>query len=195
MLPEVLEWLDPQPGQTIVDGTCGGGGHALAIAKKVAPEGEVIGVDLDPEALQRVKPLVGDLPVRLVQGNYAEIPEFLEQQGITEVHGFLLDLGLSSDQLADSDRGFSFQAEGDLDLRFDTERGEPAWQLLSYLNEKSLADVIYRYGEERFSRRIARRIVEARKTATLRTASQLADLVRSCVPRSRYRSGWITLRW
>lgn len=185
MLPEILEWLDPHPGQTIVDGTLGGGGHTLAIAERVVPHGRVISVDLDPAALQRVQPSLGDLPVSLMQANYAEVPELLVELEVSEVHGILLDLGLSSDQLADTERGFSFQAKGELDLRFDVDRGEPAWKLLTYLNEKALADLIYRYGEERFSRRIARRIVENRKQSPVRTAQQLADLVRSCVPRSR----------
>ena len=185
MLPEVLEALDPQSGQIVVDGTLGGGGHSLALADKVTPNGRVISVDLDAAALDRVQPLVGELPVTLAQANYAALPELLARLDVPAVHGILLDLGLSSDQLADTDRGFSFQSEGELDLRFDAEQGEPAWQLLSYLNEKALADLIYRYGEERFSRRIARRIVEARKATPIRTVPQLARLVRSCVPRSR----------
>lgn len=185
MLPEVLEWLAPQPGQTIVDGTLGGGGHTMALAEKVSPAGRVLAVDLDQAALERVEPLTGKLPIRLLQGNFADVPELLAKESIATVDGILLDLGLSSDQLADGERGFSFQAEGDLDLRFDTDRGEPAWEMLGYLNEKALADLIYKYGEERFSRRIARRIVEARKQAPIRSAPQLAELVRSCVPRSR----------
>jgi 16S rRNA (cytosine1402-N4)-methyltransferase len=101
------------------------------------------------------------------------------------VHGVLLDLGLSSDQLADHERGFSFDADGTLDLRFDTSQGEPAWHLLGRLNERRLADILFQLGEERFSRRIARRIVETRRSAPIRTASQLAELVRRCVPRAK----------
>jgi 16S rRNA (cytosine1402-N4)-methyltransferase len=101
------------------------------------------------------------------------------------VDGVVLDLGLSSDQLADRERGFSFDSAGTLDLRFDTSEGEPAWKLLERLSERELADLIYRYGEERFSRRIARRIVERRADGPVRTAEQLARLVRGCVPRSR----------
>ena len=99
--------------------------------------------------------------------------------------GVLLDVGLSSDQLADETRGFSFHASGPLDLRFDTAAGEPAWQLIARLRENELADIIYQYGEERFSRRIARQIVAARATSPIRTAAELSDLVRRCVPRSR----------
>jgi 16S rRNA (cytosine1402-N4)-methyltransferase len=101
------------------------------------------------------------------------------------VHGILLDLGLSSDQLADDERGFSFDCDGQVDLRFDTERGEPAWRLLERLSAEHLADIIYRYGEERFSRRIGRKIVERRRSAPIRTSRELSELVRACVPRSK----------
>jgi 16S rRNA (cytosine1402-N4)-methyltransferase len=116
--------------------------------------------------------------------SYADFPEVLDELGIEKVDGLLLDLGLSSDQLADAERGFSFDAAGSLDMRFNREEGEPAWQLLSRLRAEELADIIFRYGEERYSRRIARAIVEARQETPLHTAGQLADLVRRCVPRS-----------
>lgn len=185
LLAEVLEWLQPAPGKVLVDGTLGGGGHTLALAQRVVPRGRVLGLDLDAAALKRVQPRVGELPVSLAQGNFAELPEILEAREVESVDGILLDLGLSSDQLADEHRGFSFQGTGKLDLRFDTSRGEPAWQLLARLDERSLADLIYRYGEERYSRRIARKIVDTRRSASLRTAEEVAALARSCVPRSR----------
>ena len=111
----------------------------------------------------RTAPLLIGLPVEAVAASYAEIPQVLADYGIPAVDGILLDLGLSSDQFADVERGFSFQADGPLDLRFDPERGEPAWRLLERLREQEIADLIYKYGEERFSRRIARRIVERRR--------------------------------
>jgi 16S rRNA (cytosine1402-N4)-methyltransferase len=120
-----------------------------------------------------------------VHANYSDLPEVLRGLGVAAVDGILLDLGLSSDQLADAERGFSFHAEGPLDLRFDMERGEPAWKLLERLSAEHLADLIYRFGEERHSRRIARKIVETRKTAPISTAEQLAELVRRSVPRSK----------
>ncbi len=182
---EIAHWLEPAPGKTIVDGTLGGGGHTLALAQRVVPGGRVFSVDLDHEALARVRPLVGELPVTLAHGSFTELPDLLQAEGIGSVDGILLDLGLSSDQLADANRGFSFQTDGPLDLRFDTTRGEPAWEVIDRLDEHSLADLIYQLGEERFSRRIAKRIVETRQTAPIRTADELAQLVRSCVPRSR----------
>lgn len=185
LLAEVLEWLAPAAGKVLVDGTLGGGGHTAALAKLVSPGGRVLAMDLDEEALQRSEPAIASLPVDLAIGSYTKIPELLKSHEIDHVDGILLDIGLSSDQLADPQRGFSYQSQGTLDLRFDRSRGETAWQLLARLDERSLADIIYRYGEERLSRRIARRIVARRRDDPIRSADQLADLVRSCVPRSR----------
>jgi 16S rRNA (cytosine1402-N4)-methyltransferase len=188
LLAEVLQWLAPQPGQTLVDGTLGGGGHTRALAERVAPAGkmtgQVIALDRDSEALQRAESALGGLPVRLVHGNFCDLPEILQQLGVAAVDGIVLDLGLSSDQLADADRGFSFTADGPLDLRFDTSTGEPAWRMISRLSAEHLADLIFQYGEERYSRRIARAIVERRRDNPIRTAGELAELVRRVVPRA-----------
>jgi 16S rRNA (cytosine1402-N4)-methyltransferase len=185
LVDEVLEHLHPQPGCIMVDGTLGGGGHTRALAEHVAPGGRVVAVDLDPQAIERAQSMLAGLPVDVAEASYVEIPQVLSQLGIAAVDGILLDIGLSSDQLADQSRGFSYQSIGELDLRFSAERGEPAWQLLARLRERDLADLIFKFGEERFSRRIARRIVERRLQTPIRTASDLADLIRSCVPRSR----------
>lgn len=185
MLAEVLEHLRPATGGVFVDGTLGGGGHTRALAELVGPSGQVIGVDLDPGPVRRAEEMLAGMPVAVVAASYADIPEILDELEISAVDGVLLDLGLSSDQLADANRGFSYQSDGELDLRYDAENGEPAWRMLARLSEEHLADVIYHYGEERFSRRIARKIIEERRTTPIRTASQLASLVRSCVPRSR----------
>jgi 16S rRNA (cytosine1402-N4)-methyltransferase len=185
LLDEVIEQLRPGPRSVLVDGTLGGGGHTRALAERVQPGGRVIAVDRDPQAVERTSETLRGLPIDVAAASYAEVPEILAELGVAAVDGVLLDLGLSSDQLADGDRGFSFQTEGELDLRFDATSGEPAWRLLERLREEDIADVIYRYGEERLSRRIARRIVERRQQAPIRTAAELASLVRSCVPRSR----------
>jgi 16S rRNA (cytosine1402-N4)-methyltransferase len=182
---EVLEWLRPEPGQTFVDGTLGGGGHARLLTHAISPGGTVIALDRDPEAVERARTELNGLPVRAIVGNYSDIPEILKEFEIDGVDGILLDLGLSSDQLADAERGFSFQSEGPLDLRFDPTRGEPAWKLVERLSAEHLADLIYRYGEERYSRRIGQRIAESRRGAPIRTAAELARLVRASVPRSR----------
>ncbi|OYV82068.1 MAG: 16S rRNA (cytosine(1402)-N(4))-methyltransferase [Planctomycetia bacterium 21-64-5] len=185
MLDEVLSWLAPRPGMRLVDGTMGAGGHTRALAQLVAPDGEVLAFDRDPAALAAAECALSGLPVKLVHANFAELPQVLGQLGLKSVDGVVLDLGLSSEQLADRERGFSFDSAGTLDLRFDVTAGEPAWKLLDRLGERELADLIYRYGEERFSRRIARRIVERRASGPVRTAEQLARLVRGCVPRAR----------
>src|SRR6476661_1622626 len=185
MAQEVLEWLRPMAGQTIVDGTLGGGGHTRLLAEAVGPTGSIIALDRDPVAVDRAAEELSELPVRPLAANYSDMPEVLAGLNVNQVDGIMLDLGLSSDQLADANRGFSFQSSGPLDLRFDTTRGEPAWKLVQRLSAEHLADLIYKYGEERFSRRIARRIVEVRKTNPIQTADELARVVRGSVPRSR----------
>jgi 16S rRNA (cytosine1402-N4)-methyltransferase len=183
---EVLHWLAPQVGQIFVDGTLGGGGHTRRIAERVGPTGFVLALDRDPRAIRRAESALAGCPVKLAHADFRELPRLLEQLGLTEVHGVLLDLGLSSDQLQDTNRGFSYESSGPLDLRFDPQSGEPAWRLLERLGEEPLADLIFQFGEERFSRRIARRIVETRRTHPIRQASDLAQLVRQCVPRSKH---------
>jgi len=185
LVQEIVEWLRPAAGQVFVDGTLGGGGHTRMLAQAVEPGGLVIGVDRDSGAVERAAEALRGLPVRLLHGNYSDVPELLAELNIAEIDGMVLDLGLSSDQLADRERGFSFQSDGPLDLRFDPTRGEPAARLIERLSAEHLADLIYEYGEERFSRRIARRIVEARRTNPIRTAAELADVVRKSLPRSR----------
>jgi 16S rRNA (cytosine1402-N4)-methyltransferase len=182
LLAEVLQALDPQPGQQLVDGTAGGGGHLRALAERVGPDGWVLGIDRDPVAIERLQRELAGMPVKLAWGNYLELPTFLAEIGCPQVDGILLDLGLSSDQLADAERGFSFNIDGPLDLRFNPQSGEPAWRLIDRLSAEHLADLIYEFGEERFSRRIARAIVEARRQQPIRTSAQLAELVRRCVP-------------
>lgn len=187
LLDEVVELLAIGPGMTVVDGTMGGGGHTFRMAELVGPEGRVIAFDRDPGAVDAI---AERLPsnVTAVAANYADIPEHLDQLGIPRVDAILLDLGLSSDQLASPDRGFSFHSDGELDLRFDPMRGEPAHRLINRLGEKHLANLIYHLGEEKYSRRIARKIVEVRRTNPIRTAREFADLVRSCVPRGKNHS-------
>lgn len=185
LLDEVLEHLAAQPGQTLVDGTLGGGGHTRALAERVGPTGLIVALDRDPAARDRAAQALAGLPVKVVDSNFAELPEVLAQLEIPAVDGIVLDLGLSSDQLADADRGFSFQSEGPLDLRFDPDRGEPAARLVNRLSAEHLADLIYAYGEERHSRRIARAVVERRREKPIETAAELAAIVRSSVPPGR----------
>ena len=186
LLAEVVEWLAPRPGQTLVDGTLGAGGHARALAERVGDEGTVIALDRDPAALAAAERNLSGLPIKLAHSNFSELPEVLREVGMETVNGIVLDLGLSSDQLADTTRGFSFQAAGPLDLRFDVTSGEPAARLVNRLGEQHLADLIYQYGEERYSRRIARAIVEQRREREITTADELAQIVRRAIPRSKH---------
>lgn len=180
---ETLELLCPQKGQVVVDGTLGGGGHARLLAEAVGDGGRVIAVDRDGDAVERAAETLRGLPIEAVHASYVELPEVLKQLGVTGVQAILLDLGLSSDQLEDDTRGFSFASPGPLDLRFDVTRGEPASRLLNRLSAEHLADLIYHYGEEKLSRRIARKIVEHRQQQPIETASQLAQIIRSAVGR------------
>ncbi|MFW5693320.1 MAG: 16S rRNA (cytosine(1402)-N(4))-methyltransferase RsmH, partial [Thermoguttaceae bacterium] len=181
---EVVHWLAPSPGSVLVDGTMGGGGHTRLLAERVIPGGTVIAVDRDPDAVEAAQESLAGLPVVLAHASFAELPEVLAELEFPQVDGVLLDLGLSSDQLADSERGFSFDSTGPLDLRFDPTAGEPAWRLLGRLSAEHLADLIYQYGEEHYSRRIGRAVVERRRQGQpVRTAADLAALVRRCIPR------------
>lgn len=184
MLDQVVHWLDPRPATVIVDGTLGGGGHTRALVERVGPAGLVIALDRDPAAIAAAERNLAGTPVKLVQANFCDLPEVLEQLDVPAVEGVVLDLGVSSDQLADEQRGFSFSSPGPLDLRFDPLSGEPARRLVNRLSVERLAELIHRYGEERYSRRIARAIVERRREKRIETAVELAELVRRCVPRT-----------
>jgi 16S rRNA (cytosine1402-N4)-methyltransferase len=186
---EVLSALAPAPGQVIVDCTSGAGGHARLIAERLTPNGRLIALDRDSAMLDLARPRLEGLPVTLVQAGFDELPRVLREMGIESVDGVLADLGICSDQLDDPTRGFGFSHDGPLDMRMNPDEGEPASDLLRRLNERDLADIIFRYGEERFSRRIARRIVEVRRKEPLETTGQLADLVRRCVPRGKRQAG------
>jgi 16S rRNA (cytosine1402-N4)-methyltransferase len=180
---EVMSLLEIRPGMRVVDGTLGGGGHTRLFAEAVGPEGLVIAIDRDPAAIERGAHELAGLPVRFAQANYRDLPEVLDALAIDRVDRVLLDVGLSSDQLADDARGFSFDSEGPLDLRFDPTEGEPAWRLVNRMRPETLADLIHEFGEERFSRRIARRIAAAREREPIRSARDFARIVTSAIPR------------
>lgn len=182
---EVMSFLAVRPGMRVVDGTLGGGGHTRLLAEAVGPDGLVIAIDRDPAAIDRGARELAGLPVRFAQANYCDLPEVLDALSIDAVDAVLLDVGLSSDQLADHDRGFSFDADGPLDLRFDPTEGEPAWRIVNRMKPESLADIIYEFGEERHSRRIARRIAAVREKQPIHSAREFARIVMSAVPRQR----------
>lgn len=184
MLDEVVHWLEPRAGQTLVDGTLGGGGHTRALAERVGRDGLVIALDRDPAALATAEQQLQGLSVVLAESNFCDLPEVLAELKIEAVDGIVLDLGLSSDQLADESRGFSFDSAGPLDLRFNPDQGEPASRLVNQMREENLANLIFQNGEERLSRRIARAIAAARREKPIETAAELAEIVRRAAPRN-----------
>ena len=182
LLNEVVSALVPRAGSVIVDGTAGAGGHTAALAKQVGTTGRVIGLDRDPEMLKLAAVATEGLPVTLVNASYSELSMVLKSLEIETVDGIVLDLGLSSDQLQWEQRGFSFARDGPLDMRYDPETPDTAADLIRSLSAEELADLFYEYGEERHSRRVARRIVEARKVEPIVTTGQLAAIVRRAIP-------------
>jgi 16S rRNA (cytosine1402-N4)-methyltransferase len=179
---EVMAFLSPCPGGTYIDGTVGAGGHARGILERSSPDGRLLGIDLDVDALQLAQQVLADYGARvtLVHGSFAQVGTIARERGFYPADGVLLDLGLSTMQLAAPERGFSFQLDGPLDMRFDRSAEVTAADLVNTLAEDELADILYRYGEERRSRRIARAIVQARP---LYTTTELAQLVARVVRR------------
>ena len=184
LLAETLELVAVRPGGLYVDGTVGLGGHAAAVLRASAPDGRLLGLDRDGETLERARARLAEFGgrVRLEQGDFREIKERLSGE---EAAGILLDLGVSSAQLDDAGRGFSFQAEGPLDMRMDRSAGTTAGDLVNRLRERDLADLLYEYGEEPAARRIARAIAFARERKPITTTTELAEIVRRAAPRRR----------
>jgi 16S rRNA (cytosine1402-N4)-methyltransferase len=186
LVAETLELLQAERGGLFVDCTVGLGGHSLAVLEAGATR--VIGLDRDPDALRLAADTLaafGDR-VELVHADYRDLDRVLDERGISGVNGTLADLGVSSMQLDGEGRGFSFRRDEPLDMRMDRSQGPTAADLLASAGEKELADVIFQYGEERFSRRIARGIVATRRTQPVTTTGQLAQIVRRAVPRRGY---------
>jgi 16S rRNA (cytosine1402-N4)-methyltransferase len=179
MVGPVLQWLGVRPGGVYVDGTLGGGGHAATILRALNGQGRLIGIDRDRAALERASECLAEWKenARLVCGNFSDMLRILENEGVREADGILLDLGLSSDQLADPKRGFSFMENGPLDMRMDLTNSFTAADLVASLDENELADVLYRFGEEPEARRIARALVEERDKRLITTTRQLVEIV------------------
>jgi len=181
----MLDALRPQPGGIYLDGTLGAGGYAEAILTASDPDGVVVGLDLDAEAVARAKERLARFGTRFLSrhAGFHEASEVLAELGIVRVDGAVLDLGLSSDQIENPARGFSFALEGPLDMRFDADSGQPLAEFLNAVDAKELERVIAVYGEERYSRRIARGLVEARRRGAPSTTVELARVVARLVPK------------
>ena len=182
---EVMSILAPAPGSLQIDATLGGGGHTERILEATSPDGRLLGIDADGAAIARVdgrlRPRFGDRLV-LRQANFRDLAEVAPAAGFGEVDGALFDLGLSSYQLADVERGFGFRAGGPLDMRFDPSRGVPAAELLASLDTNEMTALFRRYGEEPKAARIARAVVDARRAGPITTAEELAALIERVVP-------------
>jgi 16S rRNA (cytosine1402-N4)-methyltransferase len=184
LLDEVLAGLEVQAAGRYCDATFGRGGHTAAILAALGPEGRVVAIDRDREAIEAGRQrFAGEPRLTLARGSFAQLEQLVRASGLEgELHGVLLDLGVSSPQFDEARRGFSFMQDGPLDMRMDNESGQSAAQWLARATEREIADVLFKLGEEKFSRRIARAIVTARSATPLTTTRQLADLVAAAVP-------------
>ena len=185
LVDEVLEALVGDRSGIYLDATAGGGGHSRAIALALDPPGRLIALDRDTEAVAAAGRALADFggQVQVVHGRFAEIGQLLAERGVPRLCGVLFDLGVSSHQLAESGRGFSYQAEGPLDMRMDSSQGLPAATLIAGVSEAELAGLLRRYGEERRARQIARSVCRARASGRLQTTADLAAAVRATRPR------------
>jgi 16S rRNA (cytosine1402-N4)-methyltransferase len=190
MLHEVLEYLRLAPGKTIVDATAGMGGHSREICRLIMPGGRLICIDRDQDSLAEARKNLGDYSAscEFVHGNFIDLDRILSQLGVGRVDGMLFDLGISSFQLDDPQRGFSFQGDGPLDMRLDRDNYISAYDLVNNLNEDEISHLLKSFGQERWHRRIARFIVEERQRSPISTTAQLSTLVVRAIP-ARFRQG------
>ena len=188
LVEEVINGLRCQPGDVFVDGTLGGGGHALRILEAIGPTGLLIGLDKDGDAIKESRKVFAPFGKRVIlrKADFSSLSHVLLSIGISEVNGILLDLGVSSHQLDEEERGFSFQGDHLLDMRMDREQEISAYDFINQASEEELRRVIWKYGEERMARRIAKHIVQARAKEPVRTTLSLANIViRACLPSAR----------
>jgi 16S rRNA (cytosine1402-N4)-methyltransferase len=182
---EVVYYLNCRPGKIFVDGTIGGCGHAGKICEKISPDGLLIGIDQDMDAITNAEKILGSYAsnIRLFHGNFIHLPDFLAQLKIAAVDGILLDLGVSLHQIENSGRGFSFRKDGPLDMRMDKQSAKTAESLINNLTREDLRKLFKDYGEERWAKQIAHKIVEVREQKKIRSSKQLAQIVIAAIPR------------
>ena len=190
LLKECIEALNIKPDGIYVDGTLGGAGHSLEIVKKLSPKGLLIGIDRDTEALKAAKEKLKDYTnVKYVHDNHDNIKQILEELQINGVDGILLDLGVSSYQLDEKNRGFSYIADAELDMRMDKEQELTAKEIVNNYPEEELARIIWKYGEERFSRQIAKNICKTREQKKIETTGELVEIIKKSIPLSKQKDG------
>lgn len=186
MLDECIENLNIKPDGIYVDGTLGGAGHSKVIASKLSKEGLLIGIDRDEEALKAAQETLADYKnVKYIHGNHDDIKELLQTIGIEKVDGILLDLGVSSYQLDERNRGFSYLGDNDLDMRMDKSQKLTAKDVVNTYSEEELANIIYKYGEEKFSRNIARNICQYRENQEITSTKTLVEIIEQSIPKSK----------
>ena len=190
MLEECIQGLNIKDDGIYVDGTLGGAGHSKEIAKRLSDKGLLIGIDRDDEALKAAKENLNQFQnVKFIKDNHDNIKQILTDIGIEKVDGILLDLGVSSYQLDERNRGFSYLGENELDMRMDKEQSLSAKEVVNTYTEEKLANIIYEYGEERFSRQIARNICDYRKKQEIQTTKQLVEIIEKSIPKSKQTDG------
>jgi 16S rRNA (cytosine1402-N4)-methyltransferase len=204
LLQEVIKFLEPKPGEFIIDGTVGGGGHAIEIAKRISPDGTLLAVDWDKDTLEetklkieanfqfpRLRPpeadyggqAISNFQIFWIYGNYADLPEILKDKKLGKADGLLLDLGFSSEQLEKSGKGFSFLKDEPLLMTYDRNQ-KPVKEILNELGEEELARIIREFGEERFAKRISKAIVAQRKIKPIESSGELSRIVKNAVPKN-----------
>ena len=190
LLNECIEGLNINPEGIYVDGTLGGAGHSIEILKKLSEKGMLIGIDRDEEALKAAKNRLAQYKnVKYVHDNHDNIKNILQKLNIDKVDGILLDLGVSSYQLDERNRGFSYLGDNELDMRMDKTQELTAKEIVNKYQEKELANIIYEYGEEKFSRQIAKNICQYRKEKTINTTKQLVEIIEKSIPKSKQNNG------
>ena len=190
LLQECIEGLQIKPDGIYVDGTMGGAGHSIEIVKRLSSDGKLIGIDRDEEALKASKERLSEYKnVTYIHDNHDNIKEILQKLEMNQVDGILLDLGVSSFQLDERNRGFSYLGENELDMRMDKNQELTAKRVVNYYSEKELANIIYEYGEERFSRQIAKNICNYRKEKTINTTKELVNIIEKSIPKSKQNDG------
>lgn len=186
---EVLKYLDPKPNQNFIDTTIGKGGHALAILERISPKGRILGIDWSPELIQDLKIKIQKAELKsnltLVCDNFANLKEIVKRERFLAVSGILFDLGMSSWHLTEAGRGFSFLKNEPLDMRYSPQNPLTAEKIVNYWSKSEMEKILREYGEERFAKKIAEKIIEVRKSKPIKTTSQLVEIIKKAVP-SRY---------
>jgi len=191
LLKDTIEGLKIRPSGTYIDCTLGGGGHAYEIASRMSGEGLFIGIDQDADAVEAASRRLEGLPpeIRIIKSNFSKLEEIIQELNIGEVNGFLADLGVSSFQLDNPERGFSYQHDAPLDMRMDKSQPFSARDIVNHYEEREIARIIWEYGEEKWSKRIASFIVHQRQKAPIETTGELVEIIKAAIPANARRTG------